>query len=47
MTTTTVKQPTSKPEVIKPVKNDAALDLDKVLAQVWNQGMPNSILNTI
>ena len=46
MTTTTVKQPTSKPEVT-PVKNDTELNLDQILAQEWNLGLPNGILNCV
>ena len=45
MTTTAVKQATSKPEAIKPVKNDTELNLDQILAQEWNSGLSNSILN--
>ena len=44
MKVTTVKQPTFKPEVIKPVTNDTELDLDKILAQMWDLGLPNGIL---
>ena len=45
MTTTTVKQATSKSEVIKPAKNDTELNLDQILAQGLNLGLPNGILN--
>ncbi len=45
MTTTTIKKPTSKTEVNKPVQQDIQLDLDRILEQVWNQGLPNDILN--
>ena len=44
MNTTTVKQATSKPEVIKPVKKDTELNLDQILAQEWNLGLSNGIL---
>ena len=45
MNTTTVRQATSKPEVIKPVKKDIELNLEQILADVWNSGLPNGILN--
>ncbi len=45
MTTTTVKQSTATTEVTKPVTKGTELDLNQILAQVWNQGLPNDILN--
>ncbi len=47
MTTTTIKKPTSNTKVNKPVQQDIQLDLDRILEQVWNQGLPNDILNPI
>ena len=47
MTTTTIQKNTSKIEVTKPAQQDIKLDLDRVLEQVWNQGLPNGIFNGI
>lgn len=43
----TVKTKSSTKEIIKPTNQDIKLDLDKVLEQVWNQGLPNDISNPI
>ncbi len=45
MTTTTVKQRTTNTEVTKPVRKGTELDLEKTLADMWNSGQPNGILN--
>ncbi len=47
MMTTTIKQPTSKTKVSQLVKQDIQLDLDRILEQVWNRGLPNDILNPL
>ncbi|MEM7594272.1 MAG: hypothetical protein AAF383_22640 [Cyanobacteria bacterium P01_A01_bin.83] len=40
-TTATVKQPISNLEVTKPVIKGIELDLNKILAEAWNKGLPN------
>ena len=45
MTTKTIQQPTANTEVTKPATKGIKLDLDQVLTQVWNQGLPNGIMN--
>ena len=47
MTTTTIKQPTTTTEVTQPVIKGTELDLNQILAEVWNQGLPNDILNAM
>ena len=47
MKNTAVQQPTSNTKVNKPVQQDIQLDLDRILEQVWNQGLPNDILNPV
>ena len=42
MTTKTIQKPASKP-----VKQDVKLDLDSILKQVWNKGLPNGISNIL
>ena len=42
MTTNTIQKPNSQPEIIT---NDIELKLDDILAQTWEQGMPNGVLN--
>lgn len=44
MTTKTIQKPASKKE-IKPVKQGIKLDLDSILEQVWDKGLPNGISN--
>ena len=45
MTTQTIQKSAVNTEVTKPVVKAIELDLDKALTQVWNQGLPNGILN--
>ncbi len=45
MATTTVKQSTATTEVTKPVIKGTELDLNQILTDAWNQGLPNDILN--
>ncbi len=47
MTTTTVKQPTATTEVTQPVIKGTELNLNQILAEMWNQGLPNGILNAM
>ena len=42
MTTKTAQKPASKT-----VKQDLRLDLDSILKQVWDKGMPNGISSVI
>ena len=46
MNNTAVKTKTISKAVVKPTQQDIKLDLNKVLEQVWNQGLPNGISNT-
>ena len=45
MTNTTVKHPTATTEVTQPVIKGTELDLNQILAEMWNQGLLNDILN--
>ena len=45
MTTATVKKPVVTKEVTKLVTKGTELDLTQILAEAWNQGLPNDILN--
>ena len=45
MTTQTIQKSAVNTEVTKPTVKAIKLDLDKALAQVWNRGLPNDILN--
>lgn len=46
MTTTSIKQPTIRQKIVsKPVTRAIKLDLDQILDELWNQGLPNGILN--
>ncbi len=47
MTTTTVQPRTATREVTKPVIKGTELDLNQILAEVWNQGLLNDILNSL
>ncbi|MEM8722614.1 MAG: hypothetical protein AAGE84_25550 [Cyanobacteria bacterium P01_G01_bin.39] len=45
MKTATVPTTISDVKVNKPTQQDIKLDLDRILEKVWNQGLPNGILN--
>ena len=45
MNNTTVKTKIISKVVVKPTQQDIKLDLNKVLEQAWNQGLPNGISN--
>ena len=47
MTTTNVQPPPATTEVTKPVIKGTDLDLNQILAEVWNQGLVNDILNSL
>ncbi|MEM7594649.1 MAG: hypothetical protein AAF383_24630 [Cyanobacteria bacterium P01_A01_bin.83] len=44
MNSTTIQQPV-KTETNKPAIQVTELNLDQILAQVWNEGLPNGIFN--
>ena len=47
MTTKTVKQSVNTTKATKPVVKGIKLDLNQILAQVWDQGLPDGISNIV